>query len=242
MCLARAVTSTLASPITLCEPRTLPGLQTGAVKLVLWRHWMHLNFMHPVTSENQFHCTRLYGNITLCLVYVNITHCAWTMWAPHDGTVCGICTITLCEPHTLCVDYVSLTYCVWHLYNNIMWASHTVCGLCETLHGGTVFGICTITLCEPHTLCVDYVSLTWWCCVWHLYNNFMWASHTVCGLCEYYTLCLDYVNHHCFTYKYHWLALADGFLPRLLAIVLATLPWWCYAWIMLGENLSKYCK
>ena len=27
--------------------------------LVLWRHWMHLNAMHPVMSENQFHCTRL---------------------------------------------------------------------------------------------------------------------------------------------------------------------------------------
>ena len=25
--------------------------------LVLWRHWMHLNAMHPVMSENQFHCT-----------------------------------------------------------------------------------------------------------------------------------------------------------------------------------------
>ena len=36
-------------------------IQPGAVKMVLWRHWMHLNFMHPVTSENQFHCTRLYS-------------------------------------------------------------------------------------------------------------------------------------------------------------------------------------
>ena len=35
-------------------------IQPGAVKLVLWRHWMHLNFMHPVMSENQFHCTRRY--------------------------------------------------------------------------------------------------------------------------------------------------------------------------------------
>ena len=36
-------------------------IQLGAVKLVLWRHWMHLNYMHPVTSENQFHCTKLYN-------------------------------------------------------------------------------------------------------------------------------------------------------------------------------------
>ena len=35
-------------------------IQSGAVKLVLWRHWVHLSYMHPVTSENQFHCTRLY--------------------------------------------------------------------------------------------------------------------------------------------------------------------------------------
>ena len=32
-------------------------LQLGTVKLDLWRPWMHLNFMHPVTSENRFHCT-----------------------------------------------------------------------------------------------------------------------------------------------------------------------------------------
>ena len=35
-------------------------IQPDAVKLVLWRHWMHLSYVHPVTSENQFHCTRLY--------------------------------------------------------------------------------------------------------------------------------------------------------------------------------------
>ena len=35
-------------------------LQSGAVKLVLWRHRMLVNQVHPVMSENQFHCTRLY--------------------------------------------------------------------------------------------------------------------------------------------------------------------------------------
>ena len=35
-------------------------VQPGAVRSVLWRHWMHLSFMHPVTSEDHFHCTRLY--------------------------------------------------------------------------------------------------------------------------------------------------------------------------------------
>ena len=35
-------------------------VQLGAVKLVLLRHWMHLNVMLPVMSENQFYCTRLY--------------------------------------------------------------------------------------------------------------------------------------------------------------------------------------
>ena len=34
-------------------------VQPGAVKLVLWRHWMHPSYMDPVISENQFHCTRL---------------------------------------------------------------------------------------------------------------------------------------------------------------------------------------
>ena len=34
-------------------------VQPGGVKLVLCSHWMHLSCMHPVTSENQFHCTRL---------------------------------------------------------------------------------------------------------------------------------------------------------------------------------------
>ena len=36
---------------------TAPHVQPGAVKLVLCGHWMHQNYMHPVTSENQFHCT-----------------------------------------------------------------------------------------------------------------------------------------------------------------------------------------
>ena len=35
-------------------------IQPGAVKLILCGHWMHLSYMHPVTSENHFHCTRLY--------------------------------------------------------------------------------------------------------------------------------------------------------------------------------------
>ena len=36
------------------------NIQPGAVKLVFWRHWMHLRYMHPVTSEDTIHCTRLY--------------------------------------------------------------------------------------------------------------------------------------------------------------------------------------
>ena len=34
-------------------------IQPGAVKLVLWRQWMHATQVHLVTAENQFHCTRL---------------------------------------------------------------------------------------------------------------------------------------------------------------------------------------
>ena len=39
-------------------------VQPGAVKLVLWRQWIHqpisLHQAVQVTAENQFHCTRLY--------------------------------------------------------------------------------------------------------------------------------------------------------------------------------------
>ena len=34
----------------------LNELQSGAVKLVLWRHWMHATEVHPVTAENQLYC------------------------------------------------------------------------------------------------------------------------------------------------------------------------------------------
>ena len=42
-------------------------IQPGAVKLVLWRHLMHEFQVHPVTPENQFHCTRLYMYVMLYL-------------------------------------------------------------------------------------------------------------------------------------------------------------------------------
>ena len=38
-------------------------VQLGAVKLVLWRHGMHVTQVHPVTAEDQFHCTMLYISI-----------------------------------------------------------------------------------------------------------------------------------------------------------------------------------
>ena len=39
----------------------LERVQPGAVKLVLWRHWMHAAQVHSVTSENHFHYTILYS-------------------------------------------------------------------------------------------------------------------------------------------------------------------------------------
>ena len=49
----------VASPLFFCSlPPT--SIQPCALKLVLWRHWMHVTQVHPVTSENQFYCTRLY--------------------------------------------------------------------------------------------------------------------------------------------------------------------------------------
>ena len=45
---------------TLVTRIRLGNIQPGAVKLVLCGHReVHLSYMHPVTSENQFHCTRL---------------------------------------------------------------------------------------------------------------------------------------------------------------------------------------
>ena len=47
-------------------------VRPGAMKLVLWRHWMHLNYKHSLTSENQFHCTRLYiHNITKSTIWTH---------------------------------------------------------------------------------------------------------------------------------------------------------------------------
>ena len=34
-------------------------VQPGAVKLALQRQWMNVTQVHPVTTENHFHCTRL---------------------------------------------------------------------------------------------------------------------------------------------------------------------------------------
>ena len=45
-----------------------------ANKLVLWRHWMHLSYMLPMTSENQFYCTRLYNSLC-CLVSNYVWSC-----------------------------------------------------------------------------------------------------------------------------------------------------------------------
>ena len=46
-------------------------LQPGAVKLALWRHWMHETQVHPMMPENQFHCTRLYMACRLCTCLVS---------------------------------------------------------------------------------------------------------------------------------------------------------------------------
>ena len=50
------------TPYILSRPYILsqPYIQSGAVKLVLWRHGMHVTQVHPVTAEDQFHCTWLY--------------------------------------------------------------------------------------------------------------------------------------------------------------------------------------
>ena len=65
------------------NPRTVSdycssSVQPGAVKLVLWHHWMLHTQVHPVTSENQFHCTRLYS-----VVYY--LRCPGTLFISHEN-------------------------------------------------------------------------------------------------------------------------------------------------------------
>ena len=55
--------SSSLAPFPLYLPTPLSARTTyspGAVKLDLWRHWMHATQVHPVTAGNQFHCTRVY--------------------------------------------------------------------------------------------------------------------------------------------------------------------------------------
>ena len=53
-------------------------VQPGAMKMVLWRHWMHVTHVHPVTSENQYRYTRLYvywkERVTLILFVKVLAH------------------------------------------------------------------------------------------------------------------------------------------------------------------------
>ena len=60
--------------------------------LVLWRHWMHLSYMRPVTSENQFHCTRLCTH----------THA-------HFSLRCACCCLLEVSPVSLVVLAIRLT-------------------------------------------------------------------------------------------------------------------------------------
>ena len=58
----------------------------GAVKLVLWRHWMHGTQVHPVTAENQFHYTRLhFGNYSVLWKFPSLTkHAIDFSWVPFN--------------------------------------------------------------------------------------------------------------------------------------------------------------
>ena len=58
------LTRSLPQDVYIRRKTTIPvakdvHIQPGAVKLVLCGHWIHLSYMHAVTSEDQFHCTRL---------------------------------------------------------------------------------------------------------------------------------------------------------------------------------------
>ena len=54
-------------------------VQRGVVKLVLWRHWMHLSCMHPVTPENQFHSTKLYKHSLVEHSFSQINQTVWIL-------------------------------------------------------------------------------------------------------------------------------------------------------------------
>ena len=63
------------------------NIQPGAVKLVLLHHWMHEIQVHPVhvTSENQFHCTRLY-TCTHTHTHTH-THTSYLISSKYTGSV-----------------------------------------------------------------------------------------------------------------------------------------------------------
>ena len=53
---------TTADTVVRCPSRSHAKVQLGAVKLGLWHHCSCSCCMHPMTSENRFHCTRLYAS------------------------------------------------------------------------------------------------------------------------------------------------------------------------------------
>ena len=79
------------------------------MKWVFWCHWMHVTQVHPVTSENQFHCTRLYVRwcymhlfVPLSLTHTN-TH---THTHTHARTHARTHTYTHTHKHSLSLSLV----------------------------------------------------------------------------------------------------------------------------------------
>ena len=102
-------------------------VQPGAVKLVLWRHWMHLSYMPPLTTENQFHCTKLYALRALhCTTYnmhsLHCTVCTYALTALYSMHVCTHCTVQYARMHSL--------HCTTHQWPS-WWPSKGQSVVCE---------------------------------------------------------------------------------------------------------------
>ena len=106
-------------------------IQLGAVKLVLCCHWMNVIQVHLMRSENQFHCTKLYAQISLFLILDQSlsvptkpqhSQCEWT-WPRSNTSLRRV----LGDPIVKCMTWISVSFLdlaegVEFFLNDWLWA------------------------------------------------------------------------------------------------------------------------